>query len=466
MGDYPSGRSAAAEHVGRVPDEEEMMTWISQVVEQGIRRPGYAADSWTEQWARQRFQEIGLNDVRLEPLDTPIWRPRSATFEIWPADRPEEAVTFTGSALPYSAPSEGTRARLAYQEDPDVDLSGSIAVQELTFTPVRQSDLRARVTEGYDPEGIFDDFVQTVPFDLRRAMAFDKAIAAGATAYIGLLTGVPWETHGYYWPIDARRRSVPAIWLSGNDGRRIRELMAAGPCAGRVTSDASITDEITHNVIGTLPGVSDHWVIVGSHHDGPWASAVEDGSGIALVLAQAKYWASVPADQRPHNMLFMLTSGHMAGVAGTKAFIEKHQDMLPDVVLEVHLEHAARRCEVVDGKLVPTADPEIRWWYTTQTPALEKLVAESIAAEDLARSWIMPPTTFERMPLTDGAYFYPAGVPMVNFSSVPMYLLDPADTLDKVHEPSLVPITKAVARMIDGTANCTPATFRVSGGAA
>ena len=51
----------------------------------------------------------------------------------------------------------------------------------------------------------------------------------------------------------------------------------------------SIRETITsYNIVGELPGADERAVIIGSHHDGPWASAVEDGSGIALVLAQAR----------------------------------------------------------------------------------------------------------------------------------------------------------------------------------
>ncbi|MFI0483483.1 M28 family peptidase [Actinomadura sp. 9N215] len=453
MGDYPPGR---------VPETDEIAAWIREVVEQGVRRPGHAADQWTERWALRRFEEFGLADARLEPLDTPCWRPRSATLEVWPAGRPGDARVFTGSAIPYTrptGPADGVTARLARLGDEGA--AGAIAVQELAFTRVPQGTvMRAKASGSYDPENVFDELVQTVPFDLPHAMDVNAAVKAEAAAYVGLLTGVPWETHDYYWPIDAVRRPIPTIYLSAGDGKQVLALMAAGECEARIVSDAEITEETTHNVIGTLPGASDHWVIVGSHHDGPYASAVEDASGVSLVLAQAKYWASVPREQRPHNLLFLLSSGHMAGVAGGRAFLESRRDLLPDVVLEVHLEHAARHCEVVDGEIVPTDDPEVRWWFTTETPRLEKLVAESIAAEDLKRSWILPPNAFERMPLTDGAYFYPAGVPLVQHISVPMYLLDPSDTIEKIHEPSLVPLTRAAARIIAGTTGLTPGDLR------
>lgn len=100
--------------------------------------------------------------------------------------------------------------------------------------------------------------------------------------------------------------------------------------------------------------------MVGSHHDGPWSSAVEDASGISLVLAQATYWAAQPVSRRPHRLVFLLQGGHMSGGAGLLGYIDRHADELDDVVLEVHLEHAALECEVVDGEAVVTDQPTPR----------------------------------------------------------------------------------------------------------
>ncbi|GAA4468987.1 hypothetical protein GCM10023170_083670 [Phytohabitans houttuyneae] len=452
MGGYPG--SAAT------PTTAEMVAWIAEVVDQGIRRPGYPADEWVERWGAERFTEIGLRDVRLEPVETTCWLPRAhATLRVWPAGRPEAAVDFTGLALPFTAPTEGTEGTLAAMAG-ESDVSGRFAVQEITLTTIPQAHMATKATASYDPEGAFADSFQTLPLDLVNGLGFDAAIAAGATAYVGLLTGAPWETHDYYWPYDATARPIPGLWLSPSDGRRLLELMAAGEHEARIVSDAEIVQRTTHNVIGTLPGASDHWVVVATHHDAPWASAVEDGSGIALVLAQAKLWASVPAEQRPHNLMFLLTTGHMARAAGTEAFVRDHADLLPELVLELHLEHAARRCVVQDGALVPTADPETRWWFTTRSPELEKNVLDALQGEDVGRSWILPPTALGPMPLTDGAFFHPAGVPLVQFITLPMYLFDPADTMDKVHEASLEPLTRAVARIVQGTEGVKPDGFR------
>ena len=35
-----------------------------------------------------------------------------------------------------------------------------------------------------------------------------------------------------------------------------------------------------------------------------------------MVLAQVAHWVHVPAEERPHNLLFLLTTGHMTHGAG------------------------------------------------------------------------------------------------------------------------------------------------------
>lgn len=154
-----------------------------------------------------------------------------------------------------------------------------------------------------------------------------------------------------------------------------------------------------HNVIGTLPGASAEWVIIASHHDAPWASAVEDGSGIAMVLAQATHWASVPAEERPHNLLFLLTTGHMVHGAGTRGFIDAHQDLLGDVVLEIHLEHTANEVRG-DGRggLEPTGEPEVRWWFTTQEPELERASRAHWRPRTCVAPWSFARTSSARTP--------------------------------------------------------------------
>jgi hypothetical protein len=229
-------------------------------------------------------------------------------------------------------------------------------------------------------------------------------------------------------------------------------MLSEGALRARIVVEAKRHVETCYNVVGELAGADEELVIIGSHHDGPWASAVEDGSGIALVFAQAAYWSRVPQSERPHRLLFLLNAGHMAGGAGVHAFIDAHPDELARTVLEVHLEHAANECVEENGALVATGQPECRWWFTSRIAALEDAVRETLEAEELHRSMILPPTVFGPHPTTDGGPFHAAGVPLVNYLTAPFYLFDEQDTLDKIHRPSLVPVTRAAIRLVEWTA--------------
>lgn len=321
---------------------------------------------------------------------------------------------------------------------------------------------RHPATATFDPEDVFVDHVQTLPFSQHMQLVMEPAIAAGAVGFIGALSGVPWDTHDYFVPYDAVRRPIPGAWISRSAAAQLADVLATGSGIGRLALDASTPVVDTHNVVATLEGASDEWVIVASHHDGPWASAVEDAVGVALVLAQARYWSSVPQEERPHNLCFLLTSGHMAHAAGTQAFIAAHPDIVERTVVQLHLEHAARECRPEGDVLVPTEHPEPRWWFTSRIDVLEGAVLDALHEEELGRSHVLPPDVFGAMPSTDGAFFHPAGVPLVHFLTAPMYLFDSCDTLDKVHEPTLEPLSRAVVSIVGASATWTAGGLRAA----
>lgn len=172
---------------------------------------------------------------------------------------------------------------------------------------------------------------------------------------------------------------------------------------------------------------------------------------MALVFAQARYWAGVPQAERPHRLQFLLNAGHMAGGAGCEAFIDTHRSELQDIVLEIHLEHAAAEFRDDGSGLKPTGLPEPRWFFTSRNPWLQKQVLEILQAEGLDRSLILPPDILGERPTTDGGAFHLAGVPLVNYLTAPFYLFDVMDNPDKIHKPSLDAITRATIRLVEAT---------------
>ncbi|HKN13830.1 MAG TPA: M28 family peptidase [Candidatus Binatus sp.] len=456
-----------------VPDERSIFDWIETIFARGVRRPGYSADRWTENFCLERFRQLGLEQVRLEPVTLPYWEPLESVLIVRADDRELRIPCF---ALPHSAATDGLDAGLVPWRDETPDaVRGAIALVDVPLMrfPADFPVLLAGAVAGeadanwrrYDPDSTLTGVNQVLPFNSHFMAVMDAPLAAGALGFIGVLNDYPGNSHRYYVPYDGVARAIPGVWINGSDGGRLRQLCDAGHVQCTLVNRAIRHDIISYNVVGELPGADDDRVIVGPHHDGPWSSAVEDASGVALVLAQASYWSRLAPEERPHRLVFLLNAGHMAGGAGVHAFIDRHRTELTGVVLEVHLEHAANEIVERDGVLVASGHPEPRWWFTSRLAPLEAIVREAIVAEQLECSLLLPPDVFGPMPTSDGGPFHLAGVPLVNFLTAPFYLFDAMDTLDKIHRLSLVPLTRAAIRIIASTHGVSAAAMRESAAA-
>jgi len=155
--------------------------------------------------------------------------------------------------------------------------------------------------------------------------------------------------------------------------------------------------------------------------------------------------------------MFVATTGHMSGAAGSIALVGAYPEILDQTVLEVHLEHIARRANMTPDGLELTDEPETRWWFITKRPDLQQLVVDALHAEKLNRDLILPAVGFfgGDAPLSDAAPLSLAGVPIVSLITTPIYLFDPRDTPDKFDENSTKAVSDAAIRMIEATRSLT-----------
>jgi hypothetical protein len=449
-----------------VPETAAIFGWINEVYDQGVRRPGYDADVWAEGWIEDRFTEIGLENVRLEPITAKKWEPTDWSLEVTPQGG--ETRTLDCFPVPYSTPTtEPLELELAAFDPGPVQGKASLYDVELLRLPadflVSQGDAAELdpTTRIVDPDGTLAGAEHIIPFGGDIMDVMEKSIDGGAAAFIGTLKNYPGDSFNYFVPYDAKVRPIPGVWVSGTDGAWLHEQLAAGPVNVKLSVASTLDDIESYNVVGELPGADDEVVMIGSHHDGPWSSAVEDGSGIALVLAQATYWAAQPEEERPHKLVFLLQGGHMSDGAGLHQYIEAHKDELADVVLEVHLEHAALDYgETDDGGIESLDMPTPKWWFVSRLPELEATVKGALETEGVKRSMILAPNAFGEQPPTDGAFYHSEGVPIVQHLAAPWYLFDEMDQPDKIDQEGLVPLTRAAIRIVKSTEGITAAAMR------
>jgi hypothetical protein len=471
--DSPDGRHSpqSASPTAGLPGTGTMMGWIEEIVAQGIRRPGYPADTWTEDFVVDRLGELGL-DVRTEPVAVTRWEPLHWSLTVMP----HGAASFEVDCfpLPYAAPADGVELELVpHDAAADGASAGRAALVDAQLARLPADaiagfgsvpdDLTGRV---YDPDGTLAGQEHVLPHTVQRNRIADQVFEAGAAAFVGALLDHPADSHRYFVPYHGEPLPGPGVWISGSDGEHLHDLLDRGPVRVRLDVESTSEPFESRNIIADLPGPAgdDDFVLIGSHHDGPWASAVEDGTGIALVLAQAAHWAAVPREQRPHRMRFVLHAGHMCGGAGHDTYLGEHAHELDRVVLAVHLEHAALETLDADGRPAASEARSCvpRWFFTSRIPTLEATVRQAIDTADLRRSMLVAPDALGPNPPTDAARLHRLGVPIVQLLTAPWYLFDGADTIDKVDREHLVPLSHAVIDIIASTAGTTAAQARTA----
>jgi hypothetical protein len=453
---------------GAVPTKETIYGWIQHVFNQGIRRPAYPADVVVTQWAKDRFEEFGLENVRLEPITVRRWTPNEWSLVATPDGG--TARTLECFPAPYSAPVTDLTVELAaYNAATPSLVAGKASLYDVNLLTlpatffVTQGSVPVPPDPGriVDPNLTFNAETHTLPFSLDLLNVMEPSVAAGAVAFIGGLTNYPGDSFEYFVPYDAIDRPIPGVWIRGSDADWLHQQLLLGSVSVCLNIDSMVEEVESYNLVGELPGADEEWVIIGSHHDGPWSSAVEDGSGISLVLAQAKFWSQVVQAERPHRLVFLLQGGHLSGGAGLNQFIDAHQAELDNVVLEVHLEHVARKFEEnLAGELVDAGMCVPRWWFVSRNPTLENTVKAALNTEKVYRSMLLAPNAIGTQPPTDGAFYHTEGVPIVHHLAAPFYLFDAMDTLDKIDQESLVGITRATIRIVDSTTGVSAAAMR------
>jgi hypothetical protein len=450
-----------------VPETATIFAWINEIYDQGVRRPGYDADIWAEGWIKDQFTDIGLENVRFEPITVKKWEPTEWSLQVTAGGETKELDCFP---VPYSTPTETIELDLAAFDAASPEAvrgKASLYDAELLKLPadfmVSQGAAAELdpATRMVDEEGTLAGTEHLIPFCTDFQDVMENSIEGGATAFIGCLKNYPGNSFNYFVPYDAKVRPIPGVWVNNEDGNWLHEQLAAGPVRIKVTVTSTLEDFESNNVVGELPGADDDVVMVGSHHDGPWASAVEDGSGISLVLAQATYWAAQKKEDRPHKMVFLLQGGHMSDGAGLHQYIEAHKDELADVVLELHLEHACLETEEDEaGELRVTDLPTPKWWFVSRLPHLEDALRDALEKEGVKRSMLCAPDAFGDQPPTDGAFYHNEGVPIVHHLAAPWYLFDENDTPDKIDKEGLVPLTRATIRILESTRGISAAQMR------
>ena len=317
------------------------------------RIPSTPYDRMTQDWVIDQFQKIGLKDVRRQDLEMKeLWYP-----ELWKA---EFTISGKTTALKTTFPINETVGTPP----------AGISAQAVWVGLGTAADLIGREIKG---KAVFIYSVPT-PGGRDHSAAWNGAVRrvneAGA-ALVFVVMGFPGNAISN--PEGANGTRAPT--LHHQSGRRQYDPRSTGkgrngngPCSGR--HPGKTRNFKTANVWGVLPGATDENILVMAHTDAFFEGALDNASGIAMMLEIARHYAAIPQAQRRRTITFLTTPDHHHGSVGV-TWVHDHFDFSKTAVI-VNCEHPSQTLlYLLNGGIMTSNAVSARRWYVGGSDGLK-----------------------------------------------------------------------------------------------
>ena len=288
------------------------------VTEVGARPAGSVNDGRAVAWALAAMRQLGLSNVRAEPVPVKVWRQGPVSLEITAPFPHRLVATALGNSV--GTPEGGLVAEMAYYENFAALKADTTERAQGRIVFIDQKTERARDGHGYG-EAVMARFAGAVEAARRGAMAV-------AIRSIGTDRDRIAHTGGMRY--DPQLRQVPALAVSIPDADLIARMQRYGkPLVVKLQLQTEGGEPaVSHNVIGEIPGTDlrDEVVLLGAHLDS-WhvgQGAIDDGAGVGIVLAAAKQLLDAGTPLR-RTLRIVLFANEENGVDGATAYAERYK---------------------------------------------------------------------------------------------------------------------------------------------
>jgi hypothetical protein len=442
---------------------DALVAWVAAQIRFGARRPGSAAGQAAERYLEEQLTGFGLQHVRREPIPIVHWAAETARLEV--GDDEVDMGEAEAFPIPYVVfPPEGViEAPMVWADSrrlrpPRDDWRGKVVVTDIRF-PTLPVGLMKRIALGvHDPDDTIQQMDHPATWVRLGWHVYRQAAGRGAAGFVGILRDQPGGTARMYAPYGFREkdildRPIPGFWVGRAAGRRLADIAKSGSGRARLQLTGVREPGLTHNVVGEIPGETDEVTVLSCHHDSPFVSPVEDGTGVAVVLALAKHFAARHAagERLRRRLVVVLTAGHFYGSIGTRTFIREHPDLVRRTALEISIEHVGLEAEEdPSGALVATGRPETTGIFVPLNETVSGTVLDCLREHGLDRCVLLPAEgPLGPYPPTDGGDWWEAGVPLINHISNPVYLLTDDDAVHWVDRERLPRVAAAFAAVVE-----------------
>jgi len=125
--------------------------------------------------------------------------------------------------------------------------------------------------------------------------------------------------------------------------------------------------------------MTDENILIMAHTDAMFEGALDNASGIVMLLEIARYYAAIPREQRRRTMTFVTTPDHHHGAAGIKWINQNMRDFLDKTALIVNCEHPSQTQTYRLGSgLMTSTTTSARRWFVGGSEALRRVVLSSL----------------------------------------------------------------------------------------
>lgn len=415
------------------------MAWdllASLTSEVGPRMAGGENDARAVKWAVDKLHSLGFDRVWTEPVSFPRWLRNHESARVLSPYPQGLAVTALGGSPSTNGPLEGDVIQFETVQDLEAAASGDVQ-GKIVFLSQRMR--KTREGKGYG---------ETVA---NRSRGPFVAAQKGALALLIRSVGTDSDRLPHTGMMSGSEAGdrVPSAALSNPDADNLMIMLGhSEPVRVRLDLDVGFDGEATsYNVVGEFDGSEnlEQRVLLGAHLDS-WdlgTGAIDDGAGVALVMAAARMVADQPERPR-HGTRVVLYANEEQGVYGGKEYARLHEKDLDSYLVGAESDLGADRIYRFKTRVLPAAEPVI----DSLAKHLGKLGIEYEAGEPAGGG-------------ADVGQMRKPGMPVIDLNQDTSRYFDlhhtANDTLDKVDPDNLKQNLAAWVTMLYITANSTVA---------
>ena len=451
------------------PEKNEMMNWIKSFTNWPHRMTGTEEGKASAEFTAETFRSFGLEEVEVEAVPSVCYETTACEFVINGEQVPCHLANGTNRISELGKKETVIHdADIVYlgrgtEEDfANIDVNGKIVLCDCYF---KKHNNKAYMqffdgAKAYDPGNKLEKDLNIYniyspndwPFNYLRAR--DK----GAAAFVGILHN--FMDHNYYHEDYTDIVSVegymniPGLWVSKETGASIKANLEIGT-VGRLNAVTEYTKKDALNVKGVVKGLSDDILVIHSHHDATCRGGVQDASGMSVVFALAKYFASLPHDQIKTTIMFLSTDSHYTDYEGHVGFIDKREANGEKIIMDFAIEHIGKAMELDDNnEIILYEESEARQIYVSNIEGLPETVYSLAQKYDLEKLMILPVEKrdsgdYKSGDVNSDAYdFNVRGIPVISLLAAPMYIYHSSDDERKVHLDSLEPVANTFLELV------------------